>query len=473
MAQRPIALPPEFIPSDIGVYVHLPFCSARCYYCGFHSSTKLDDEVVAQMLERLLAEARSLMALLEKPRIDTVYIGGGTPSAVPARLLCPFLERLADALGIASKGSPPSGKRESDRGSGAPCGGPEWKPHATASRPGRPSDLGNGDENPASGPGFSCSQRHAGAVEWTVEANPETVGPDFLLAVNDSPANRISLGVQSFDDGALQTLGRQASRERIDRALDLLVARWSGRRSLDLIAGIPGRTPEAAAHDAELAGATGIEHVSLYQLTPEPGTPLLDMLAAGQLQLDQHMQEEAWLAAAERLLATGLADYEVSNFAQPNGESRHNQRYWRMHPYVGIGPSAVGTLRSSARAPDVAAVRLTRSAFGGLPPKYSIELLDSDTLAFELCMVGLRTAEGVDLSDLARLTGSDATRPLLRGIEDWAGFKYIDRERLRLEGRLALIRPGRRILDHLLTSLELPRRRPSHASVWTVRSAPR
>lgn len=262
----------------VGLYVHIPFCTAKCDYCDFFSIPRasIDDSFV----DAIIAEAGWYKSRLGISAWRTVYVGGGTPSL----LLPGQLERLLREL----------------CGRSAPC-------------------------------------------EVTVELNPEGVGADLLSACAEGGATRLSLGIQSLDEDALSSVHRRCTASRARDALSLLRGRWNGAVNLDCIAGLPGQSRDTFMRSLGEMLSFGPEHLSLYTLSVEEGTPLAARLSAGE-RWDSDEADTQWLLGREAVVASGLEQYEVSNFARPGFESMHNRAYWEQLDYVGVGPGACGTL---------------------------------------------------------------------------------------------------------------------------------
>jgi len=252
-----------------------------------------------------------------------------------------------------------------------------------------------------------------GCSEWTVESNPETLDEAFLDQCRRAGVTRLSVGIQSLSTRLLHILRRHATREHALAAMELVRQKWEGDLNLDFITGIPGQTISDVREDLAMLGDGWPDHVSLYQLTVEPGTPLQTMVNDGTMALNPlEVDEELWFAGRDALASRGYHQYEVSNFSLPGRECRHNLRYWRIDPYAGAGPGAVSTLpaawaaRAAAR-PDLAAheqsvVRFTapkdiaaflrgEEHFWGI----ETELVGPADFLLECIMMGLRLAGGI------------------------------------------------------------------------------
>lgn len=262
-----------------GLYIHVPFCARRCVYCDFYSNT--DRSLVAPYIEALIREMELREDYLNGEAIETIYLGGGTPSLLREA----DLDRLFKAI---------------DRLFG----------------------LGN-------------------AKEITIEGNPDDLHPDYVAQLKHLPINRISMGIQSFHDDDLRLLNRRHSAQQAIEAVENCVKAGLENISIDLIYGLPGQTPERWAKNLDTAISLQVPHLSAYHLTYEKGTPLDRMREAGQITpIDEDTSLILFGQLIDRLGKAGYEHYEISNFARPNRYSRHNSSYWQGIPYIGLGPSA-------------------------------------------------------------------------------------------------------------------------------------
>jgi len=344
----------------LALYVHWPFCVSKCPYCDFNSHVR---ELVDQQAWRkaLLADLAHEAALLPGRRLGSIFFGGGTPSLMPPETVAAVIDAATAA----------------------------WAP--------------------------------VGDVEITLEANPSSVEAARFADLAAAGVNRVSLGLQALDDDALQFLGRAHG---VDEGLAALaIAQREFRRvSFDLIYARPGQS--VAAWEAELARALsfGTEHLSLYQLTIEPGTRFATLAAKGELTIpDEDAAADLWDVTQSLTAAAGLPRYEVSNHARPGAESRHNLAYWRYTDYAGVGPGAHGrrsglaTLRHKKPENWIAAVERNGSGLQEETP-----LSDSE-VAMERLVMGLRMTEGIHLLDIpegtldmAKIANANFDRYLLR-----------------------------------------------------------
>ena len=349
--------PPE--SPTLALYVHWPFCVSKCPYCDFNSHVR---EVVDQDAWRkaLLADLAHEAALLPGRRLGSIFFGGGTPSLMPPGTVAAVID-AATAV---------------------------WSP--------------------------------AGDLEVTLEANPSSVEAARFADLAAAGVNRVSLGLQALDDEALKFLGR--AHDVAEGLAALATAqRHFGRVSFDLIYARPGQS--VAAWEAELARALafGTEHLSLYQLTIEPGTRFGTLAAKGELTIpDSDEAADLWDVTQALTQAAGLPRYEVSNHARPGAESRHNLAYWRYTDYAGIGPGAHGRRGGLAtvrhRKPENWLAAVTRNGHG----LSEESALSSGEATMERLVMGLRLTEGVDLRaipdgalDLSKVADRNIGRYLL------------------------------------------------------------
>lgn len=393
------------------LYTHIPFCRSRCDYCDFFSrvgaSTERTEEVVARIASQLLALERTV----ETRPILTLYIGGGTPSALDdalTELLAAVTRMLARSRTV----------------------------HRNAMQP-----------------------------EVTVEVNPEDVTIELLERMAQSGVNRLSVGVQSITDTTLQQIGRHTTRAATQRGVERVARHWNGTWSADLIIAVPGQT-EASLH-TDLAYITNLQpqHVSLYELTLEPQTRLGLRARRGLLPDLRESHQRVLLNAVDEMLSeAGYAQYEVSNYARPGHQSVHNSAYWAMKPTVGIGPSAVGILprvgSRDGRSTAVVAERHTNPrsfhrylASGDygvvVTPVTARELLE------EHLMMGFRRNDGVDPTAIEEIFGLPLTHLIPRTSARWSGYlrTFDVASHGTIKRRIALDREGLLLLDHFLVDV--------------------
>jgi oxygen-independent coproporphyrinogen-3 oxidase len=367
------------------VYVHVPFCARRCVYCDFSIAVRRDvpvDDYVAA----IAAELGTRFATHESWNASTLYLGGGTPSRLGGEGVARLMETLTRRI----------------------------TPAADA--------------------------------EVTLEANPDDVNGANARAWCDAGINRLSLGVQSFDDETLRWMHRTHDAAQIPRAVDAARRAGIDDVSVDLIFSLPEQLNRSWHRDLEQALALEPTHVSLYGLTVEPHTPLGRWRERGDVvESPDERYESEFLSAHETLGAAGFEHYEVSNFARPARRARHNSAYWERVPYVGIGPSAHGFDGHVRRWNEAAYVEWARRAVGGTDPIAGSESLDAEDVAAEDAYLGLRTTSGLRIGE--------AERGRVAGwIEQgWARFADAD--------RLVLTPSGWLRLDALTAALTVERSR--------------
>ncbi|MEN8161291.1 MAG: radical SAM family heme chaperone HemW [Myxococcota bacterium] len=343
----------------LGVYLHVPFCERVCPYCDFAvvAARRLAAADEERYVAALLAELEGRAARYAGRTLSTIYFGGGTPA-----LLTPgSIARLLDAVRSLFPGE---------------------------------------------------------VRETTLEANPSTLERERLPAFRAAGVDRLSLGVQSFDDTTLRRLGRAHRAVEAERTIEAARAAGFANLSIDLIVGAPGQTLEGVERDLALALAAAPEHLSVYALTLEAGTPFAKAAASGRLRVPDDDRVADMLALAEaRLGAAGFVRYEVSNYARPGFESRHNQRYWQRRPVLGVGVGAHASEPADAGAPFGARTANERSLPDWLarieagrfaPPER--EILSAETARGEAAFLALRTRRGLDAARFAAEFGGAPRR---------------------------------------------------------------
>lgn len=318
--------------------MHIPFCARKCGYCDFYSVTDL--AATPRVVAALCGEMERERDFLPTSTLDTIYIGGGTPSLLAPAQLRALLDKAGEV--------------------------------------------------------WDCS----GAVEVTVEVNPDDLSAGFLADLRETPVNRLSIGIQSFIDRDLAFMNRRHDAAQAVAAVERALAAGFTNISIDLIYGIPGMSAEEWRYNIERAVSLGVKHISAYCLTVEDDTPFGRLRDEGKLGIvPDETIEQQYLMLHDVLSAAGFEHYEVSNFALPGFRSRHNSSYWSGEPYLGVGPSAHSFDGRSRRwcAPDL----------GGYlsGPGYETETLTPCDLYNEYIMTALRRTEGIDARMLAEKFG--------------------------------------------------------------------
>ncbi len=331
-------------PRTFGIYVHIPFCVRACPYCAHNKITRWDEEVLAHYVEALLREARIWAGSLAHRPVESLYIGGGTPSVLPLHLM----EKLI--LGLRS-----------------------LFPGLEATR---------GERKP----------------EITVEMNPEHVTPERIQHLQGLGVERISLGVQSLIPEELRFLGRTHQPAHVFRAIEILHRVGIPERSVDLIFGFTGQTLQSWEATLRQVARLPLTHISTYELTLEPGTPFWIKARQGAvLLLPERTRLAMYLIKEQILEEAGFPRYEISNHAQPGHASRHNLLYWRRQDVLGLGSGATGQLGARRYINTFHVRKYVHSLLQGTsPPRYQ-ETLSEDQILLERVFLGLRLSEGLPL----------------------------------------------------------------------------
>ena len=394
------AISPSVQDDGLALYVHIPFCETKCPYCDFNTYAGIES-LMPSYVEALAHETVQWGALLGRPPVSTVFFGGGTPSYLPPASLAVLMEAIGRAFQVKAE------------------------------------------------------------AEATLEANPGDLSGERLKAIRDAGFNRLSIGVQSLDDGMLRLLGRRHSAEQAKRAA--AAARQAGfdSLSLDLIFGLPHQPTAVWERTLDEAVELSPDHISLYCLTLEPGTPMEADVTAGRLpEPDPDLAADMYDMAQGTLAGANYHQYEISNWALPGHTSRHNLTYWRNGHYLGVGPGAHSYLRAGERhgvrfaniKPPRAYIRrvnawhpeardgsLNASVLGTMGAVETVEALDAVTAMGETMMLGIRLNDGVSDADFRRRFGrsmaeeypADVAECITLGLLVWEG----DRLRLTDRGR--------------------------------------
>ena len=330
-----------------GLYAHIPYCVKKCAYCDFVSAANAAaaemEDYAAALRAEILREAPPLRAC--RGDVRTVYLGGGTPTALPAALLTQILNTIHDAAGE--------------------------------------------------------------PLECTVEVNPGTVDEEYLVQLRAAGVSRLSLGVQSFDDRLLRVIGRIHTAEEARAAVHAARAAGFDNLSLDLMYALPTQTLADLKQSVNEALALAPEHISVYGLIVEEGTPFAAAEAAGRLALpDEDAAEEMYDYLMAELPAHGYRRYEISNFARAGYESRHNLGYWQNVPYLGVGAAAHGYIDGVRWGNETDARRYIRAIHAGEPVRTPEDAERTAANAMEeYAFLALRTAEGINEADFYRTFG--------------------------------------------------------------------
>ena len=354
-----------------GIYIHIPFCRSRCIYCGFYSTTAL--ELRQRYVDALCREMEIRGMWKEKcgrrndEEIETIYLGGGTPSQLTSSQLSQLFIYINKVYNISPSSFlvPPSPTKE-----------------------------------------------------ITIEVNPDDVTVEFAAVLQQLPINRVSMGIQTFDDQRLRFLHRRHTARQAIEAVSILRSAGINNLSIDLMYGFPGETLSDWQSDISTALSLNVEHLSAYCLMIEEGTPLHRMLKQhngdcplceqrSELQgdcpqcVDEETERQMYYTLIDRLTAAGYEHYEISNFARPGFHSRHNSSYWNGTPYIGLG-AAAHSYDIRSRSWNIADINAYIEGIERGERLFEEELLDDDTRYNDAITVGLRTCEGINLDTLPK-----------------------------------------------------------------------
>ena len=374
-----------------GVYVHWPFCLSKCPYCDFNSHVRHAPVDEDRFVRAFAREIETTAARMGAREVSSIFLGGGTPSLMQPQTVGAILDAI----------------------------GKNW--------------------------------RVADDVEVTLEANPTSVEATRFRGYRAAGVNRVSLGVQALDDPSLKALGRlHSAREALDA---VAIARNAfDRYSFDLIYARPDQTPAMWADELQLAISEAAEHLSLYQLTIEEGTPFFGLHAAGKLQTpDESTARTLYDVTQEVCVKHGLPAYEISNHARNGAECRHNLVYWRGAEYAGIGPGAHGRLDingarhavATEKRPEAWLMRVEASGHGVVTD----DILNSEERADEFLLMGLRLTEGIDPRRYQALSGRPLDPNRIAVLREEGAIS------VEADGRLRVTKDGFPVLDAVVADL--------------------
>jgi len=391
--------PPQTIsPSaSFGLYVHLPFCKKKCAYCDFISYPGKEGEITGY-IQTLLTEWTAVRSELLRETtfsISSCYLGGGTPSLLDENHLHVLVE------GLFPQGIP---------------------------------------EN----------------MEFSIEANPESLTDSRLACYRNLNINRISLGVQSFNDKSLQQLGRIHTAKQAETAIAMLLEYGWENYNIDLMYGLPEQSPRDFTADLTRALAFHVPHLSVYNLTINPATPFGKRSAAGKLFLPPEKKiVEMMGILEEKTISAGLQHYETSNFSRPGFACKHNLTYWHLSPYIGLGLGAVSFFThdcgpwGSHWENSVAFQDYDVVSRSGRWPFLSRTPLSCNEAFMETLLTGLRLQEGLETDQLNSRFGKRITGKMLRAVTPLLAEGWLEQK----DGRLKATQQGSRILDALILEL--------------------
>lgn len=327
-----------------GIYIHIPFCKTRCIYCDFYSTTR--NELKLRYIQVLCRELRTRKNYLKGEAIETIYFGGGTPSQLAEEDFRQIFETIREVYGMDT------------------------------------------------------------VKEITLEANPDDLTEEYVTMLHTLPFNRISMGIQTFDDATLKLLNRRHNAMQAIEAVNRCRQVGFQNISIDLIYGLPGETDERWQRDLNQAVSLNVEHISAYHLTYEKGTRIYEMLQAHRIsEVDEDSSVRFFSTLMDTFSAAGYEHYEISNFCKPGMYSRHNTSYWRGIPYLGCGPSA-HSFNTITREWNVSSLEEYITSIETGNRSYETEELHLHTRYNEYIMTSLRTVWGVSIEHIKQNFGA-------------------------------------------------------------------
>ena len=335
-----------------GIYLHIPFCKTRCIYCDFYSTTR--SELKTRYVHALCRELEMRKEYLKGEPVETIYFGGGTPSQLEEADFKRIFETIRENYGM------------------------EY-----------------------------CR-------EITLEANPDDLSQEYLKMLSSLPFNRVSMGIQTFDDTTLRLLKRRHSSQTAVEAVRRCREAGFQNISIDLIYGLPGETKERWVNDLRQAIRLDVEHISAYHLTYEEDTPIYNMLKQHQIEeVDEDSSLQFFTLLIEHLQNAGYEHYEISNFCLPGLHSRHNSSYWTEKQYLGCGPSA-HSYNGISRQWNVASLDKYIEGISSGNPTFEVEELDLYTRYNDFVITHIRTQWGMPLPKLRKQYGEELYKYCLR-----------------------------------------------------------
>jgi oxygen-independent coproporphyrinogen-3 oxidase len=375
---------------QLSIYIHIPFCKSKCSYCDFYSVTD------AEAIDRYLAALNREMQVhksdsrLDGAQVETIYLGGGTPSLLNAAQISRILDDLSSAFPIVED------------------------------------------------------------AEITIECNPDDLDQQRVEGYVEVGVNRMSLGVQSMHDSELNSLGRRHGVAEVVHAVELFDRAGLENFSIDLIYGVPGQSLDSWMESVSKALSLQPKHVSMYCLTAEAGTPLYESIRRGEIDLpSDEAVREMYLTGVDALESHDLKQYEISNFAADGHHSRHNCAYWTGKPYLGLGPSASSYIHPQRWKNILGLDAYLKGIEQSQRGVTDIEIIDPETARCEYLMLSLRLNSGVDLAEYGERFGHDllCERETLIGHYTGSGLAEL------AQNRLCLTKEGMFVSDEIIRSL--------------------
>lgn len=370
-----------------GIYIHIPFCKQRCTYCDFY--TEVAPQFIPSLLDSIVKELTIRKEYLKNSPVKTIYFGGGTPSILNKEQFSLIFDAIYGLYPVTED------------------------------------------------------------AEITFEANPDDLTTDFLRMIRSLPFNRISIGIQSFDENDLKRINRRhTSKQAVETVKNAQKAGFDNI-SIDLIYGLPFQTLESWEIQIDKALSLGVQHISAYGLTYEEGTALWKQRENGEIEtVDDATMNEMYLLLLEKIKQNGFEAYEISNFALPGYRSRHNSSYWKQEPYSGVGPSA-HSYDLVSRQWNVSSITEYIKAINLSSDFFEREILTLNDRYNDFVMVSLRTSDGLDVKKMEEEFGPELSAYCLRNIKT-----FMDSEQVYYsDGKLRLTTEGIQISNLILIRL--------------------
>ena len=370
-----------------GIYIHVPFCKSRCIYCDYFTST--NEVEMDRYVHALCKEIKLRKAELTHDTIKTIYFGGGTPS----RLHRSHIERIFETIFL------------------------NYKVQSQA--------------------------------EITIEANPDDLSNGYVEILRELPFNRISIGIQSFDDQELQFLSRRHNSQAAIESVMCCQEKGFDNISIDLMYGLPNQTLEIWQSNLEKARQLNIQHISAYHLVYEDKTRLYSLLKAGKVNpVDEDISLEMFEMLLSKLKEDGFVHYEVSNFAKEGFVSQHNSSYWKGEKYMGLGPSA-HSFDGDHRWWNVSSLPKYINGINNGEPDFEMEDIDLAKKYNEYLITGLRTMWGIDVEELRTKFGNDKYEYFFKNAEKYFNLNYLEKDNT----KVTLSHKGIFIVDGIVSDL--------------------
>lgn len=370
-----------------GIYMHIPFCKTRCIYCDFYSTTQ--SRLQTPYVVTLCKELEMRREYLQGEPVETIYLGGGTPSQLSRENFEQIFTTIQRVYGLEH-----------------------------------------------------CR-------EITLEANPDDLTPEYLEGLSTLPFNRISMGIQTFDDATLKLLNRRHNASQAIQAVENCRRYGFKNISIDLIYGLPGENTERWKKDLNQAIRLNVEHISAYHLTYEEGTPIYKMLQKHRVEeVDEESSVHFFSTLMDKLKAAGYEHYEISNFCRPGMYSRHNTSYWQGVKYLGCGPSA-HSFDGASREWNCASLKDYMAGIESGNRQYEAEERDANTRYNEFVITSIRTQWGIPLQRLQEEFGKELTEYCMNLAQP-----YLESGKLEIkENAIRLTRDGIFISDSIMSDL--------------------